>query len=290
MSKKTSPTTRPQNWREKLYIIIFESHTPKGKAFDVFLLIFILLSILTIMLESVKDINQRYRSLLFTLEWIFTIIFTIEYFFRIYSARKRKGYLFSFYGFVDLLSILPTYLSYLLLGSQYLLVIRGLRLLRIFRVLKLTHFLGEAETLKNALINSVAKIVVFIGAVLTIIIIVASFMYLIEGPEGGFHSIPLSIYWAIVTITTVGYGDIVPATDVGKALATVLMLLGYGIIAVPTGIVSAELTRAEKDKDPLVSACPRCNPEDHSPDSSFCKFCGARLNIPNSLPEVPEKK
>lgn len=290
MNKKTSGTPKQQSWRDKLYIIIFESHTPGGKAFDVFLLIFILASILVIMLESVAPVFQRYRMVLLTLEWFFTILFTIEYIFRLYSARSRKGYIFSFYGVVDLLSILPTYIAYFLIGSQYLLVIRGLRLLRIFRVLKMARFLGEAETLKNALLNSVAKITVFIGSVLTVIIIVASIMYLIEGPEGGFHSIPLSIYWAIVTITTVGYGDIVPATDVGKALATLLMLLGYGIIAVPTGIVSAELSRAEKEKDPSVVACPRCNPEDHSPDSTFCRFCGLKLNIADSQPKETEKK
>jgi voltage-gated potassium channel len=290
MNKKPNHHSRHSKWRDRLYIIIFESHTPGGKIFDIFLLIFILLSIFTIMLESVESINQQYRPLLLGLEWFFTLIFTFEYIFRIYSARSRKAYIFSFYGIVDLLSILPTFLSYILLGSQYLLVIRGLRLLRIFRVLKMARFLGEAETLKNALINSVAKITVFIGAVLTVIIIVASCMYLIEGPEGGFNSIPLSIYWAIVTITTVGYGDIVPATNAGKALATLLMLLGYGIIAVPTGIVSAELTRAEKDKNPLTTACPRCNPEDHSPDSSFCRFCGARLNITNSPQKETEKK
>lgn len=290
MSKRTSDTPRQSSWRDKLYIIIFDSHTPAGKAFDVLLLIFILASILVVMLESVSPILQRYRTLLFGLEWFFTILFTIEYFFRIYSARSRKGYIFSFFGMVDLFSILPTYIAYFLLGSQYLLVIRGLRLLRIFRVLKMARFLGEAETLRNALINSVAKITVFIGSVLLVIIIVASIMFLIEGPEGGFHSIPLSIYWAIVTITTVGYGDIVPATDLGKALATLLMLLGYGIIAVPTGIVSAELTRAEKDKAPSVVACPRCTPDDHGPDSTFCRFCGLRLNIPDKGPEEIEKK
>lgn len=290
MNKRTSDIPRQRSWRDRLYIIIFDSHTTAGKAFDVLLLIFILASILTIMLESVAGIRHHFRTLLLSLEWIFTIIFTIEYFLRIYSARSRKGYIFSFFGMVDLLSILPTYIAYFLLGSQYMLVIRGLRLLRIFRVLKMARFLGEAETLKHALINSVAKIVVFIGSVLTVIIIIASAMYLIEGPEGGFHSIPLSIYWAIVTITTVGYGDIVPATDLGKALATLLMLLGYGIIAVPTGIVSAELTRAEKEKSPSVVACPRCTPDDHGPDSTFCRFCGLRLNIPDEGPEEIEKK
>lgn len=283
------------NWRHKLYIIIFESHTPGGKAFDLILLVFILLSILTVMLESVRSVFLQYTSLLISLEWFFTIAFTIEYFLRIYSARSRKGYVFSFFGLVDLLSILPTYLSVILTGSQFLVVIRGLRLLRIFRILKLSRFLGEAEVLRNALMNSVAKITVFIGAVLLTIIIVASLMYLIEGPENGFDSIPLSIYWAIVTITTVGYGDIVPLTPAGKALATLLMLLGYGIIAVPTGIVSAELSREEKRKKPEetkpeVVACPRCKPEDHPADASFCRFCGAKLNTRESLKKNKENE
>lgn len=273
-------TTETQNWRERLYIIIFESNTPGGKAFDVVLLVFILLSILTVMLESVRSIFLEYTEILLFLEWFFTIAFTIEYVLRIYSARNRSGYIFSFYGMVDLLSILPTYLSYVLVGSQFLVVIRGLRLLRIFRVLKLGHFLGEAETLKRALLASVAKIVVFIGAVFTIVIIVGSLMYLIEGPENGFTNIPKSIYWGVVTITTVGYGDIAPQTTLGQTLATLLMLLGYGIIAVPTGIVSSELTRADREARPETTSCPHCKPEDHPADSTFCRFCGNKLNKP----------
>lgn len=274
--------------RKKLYIIIFESHSRAGKAFDILLLVLILLSILTVMLESVSSIFLQYTSLLLGLEWFFTIVFTVEYILRIYSAPSRKGYIFSFFGMVDLLSILPTYLSFLLAGSQFLVVIRGLRLLRIFRILKLSRFLGEAEVLRKALINSVAKITVFIGTVFLSIIIVASLMYLIEGPENGFHNIPLSIYWAIVTITTVGYGDIVPLTTLGKALATLLMLMGYGIIAVPTGIVSAELSREERRKKteeeiPEVVACVRCKPEDHPADSTFCRFCGAKLHHGDTL-------
>ena len=274
-------TRRQSEWQKKLYIIIFESNTQAGKNFDVVLLLFILLSILTVLLESVAEFRQELGFFFLALEWFFTISFTIEYFLRIYSSPRPLHYITSFYGIVDLLSILPSYISFFLVGSQFLIVIRGLRLLRVFRVLKLAHFLGEAETLKRALKASVAKIVVFIGAVLTIVIIVASIMYLIEGPENGYTNIPISIYWAVVTLTTVGYGDIVPQTAIGKALATLLMLLGYGIIAVPTGIVSSELTRAEKEDKPETIACPNCNPEDHPADSTFCRFCGNRLNRPD---------
>jgi voltage-gated potassium channel len=233
--------------KEKLYRIIFLSDTPSGKAFDVGLLIFILLSILIIMLESVEGIDQRYSIGLRNMEWAITILFTLEYLVRIYCARSRKGYLLSFYGIVDLVSILPTYLSVFIVGSQYVLIVRSLRLLRVFRVLKLYHFLSEAETLGLALRQSMAKITVFIGTVITVIFIVGSLMYLIEGPENGFTSIPVSVYWAIVTLTTVGYGDIAPRTVTGQLLASIVMIMGYGIIAVPTGIVSVELSRADKN-------------------------------------------
>ena len=269
------------NWRKKLYTVIFESDTPAGKAFDVVLLVLILLSILTVMLESVESIRAEYGNILVAMEWFFTICFTIEYFLRILSAGYPWRYIFSFFGLVDLLSILPTYLSLIYVGTRFLLVIRGLRLLRIFRVLKLGRYLGEAETLQNALRNSIYKIIVFIGAVLTVVVIVGALMFLIEGPEYGYTSIPKSIYWAIVTITTVGFGDITPHTTLGQFLATLLMLLGYGIIAVPTGIVSSELTKADRTSRPKVKACANCNPGDHAEDSSFCRFCGVELHRPN---------
>lgn len=271
-----------QEWRKKLYTIIFESDTPGGKAFDVVLLVLILLSILTVVLESVESINEAYGPLLVTMEWFFTICFTIEYFLRILCSGYPSRYIFSFYGMVDLLAILPTYLNLIYSGTRFLLVIRGLRLLRIFRVLKLTRYLGEAETLKMALRNSVYKIIVFIGAVLTIVVIVGTLMYLIEGAENGYHNIPVSIYWSVVTLTTVGFGDITPHTTAGKFLATLLMLLGYGIIAVPTGIVSSELSKAEKKANPLVKACPNCNPQDHPADASYCRFCGVGLHRPQT--------
>ncbi len=274
-----------KEWQKKLYIIIFESNTPKGKNFDLALLLFILLSILTVVLESVTSIRQEFGGILLTLEWIFTIAFTVEYILRIITSPRPLRYVYSFYGIVDLLAILPTYLSYLIAGSQFLIVIRGLRLLRIFRILKLGHFLGEAETLKRALKASVAKIIVFIGAVLTIVIIVGSLMYLIEGPENGFRNIPLSIYWAVVTITTVGYGDIAPQTTLGQTLATLLMLMGYGIIAVPTGIVSSELTRADRAERQDTISCAHCKPEDHPAGSAFCRFCGNKLHKPATPPK-----
>lgn len=231
--------------KDRLFLIIFRSDTPSGKAFDVVLLIIILLSILAVMLESVQSIAQEYGTFIRTFEWVITILFTIEYLLRIYCARNRRGYILSFYGLVDFISIVPTYLSLFVVGTQYILVVRGLRLLRVFRVLKLYHFLGEAEVLGRALRQSAAKIIVFIGTVITLIFIVGSMMYLIEGPEHGFTSIPVSIYWAIVTLTTVGYGDIAPQTVLGQMLASIVMIMGYGIIAVPTGIVSVEISKAD---------------------------------------------
>lgn len=245
------------------------------------LLIFILFSIFTVLLESVSSIRMQYGSLLLNLEWFFTIVFTIEYIFRIIVSRRPMGYIFSFYGIVDLLSILPTYINLIYTGTRFLQVIRGLRLLRIFRVLKLSRYLGEAETLKAALRNSTYKITVFIGVVLTVAMIMGALMYLVEGPESGFVSIPVSMYWAIVTLTTVGFGDITPLTPLGQFLATILMLLGYGIIAVPTGIVSSELTKADRIMHaPEVTACAKCKPEDHAEDADFCRFCGSKLHHP----------
>lgn len=275
-----------QAWRKKLYIIIFEADTPAGKAFDVALLILILLSILTVVLESVAPIQQEYGELLVGLEWFFTIAFTVEYFLRILSAGYPWKYIFSFFGLVDLLSILPTYINLIYSGTRFLLVIRGLRLLRIFRVLKLTRYLGEAETLKSALRQSVYKIIVFIGAVMAVVVIVGALMFVIEGPEHGFRNIPISIYWAVVTLTTVGYGDIAPQTTIGQIVATMLMLLGYGIIAVPTGIVTAELGKAEQLRKGPVAACPKCKPEDHPADATFCRFCGHQLHLPEEKKEA----
>lgn len=263
-------------WRQQLHTVIFEADTPTGRAFDLVLLASIIVSVLVVLLDSVAIINQRYGPLFIVLEWGFTILFTIEYLLRLISVRRPLAYARSFFGIVDLLAIIPTYISLLVPGTQYLLVVRVLRLLRIFRILKLANYLHESRTLARALLAARRKISVFLLTVITVVIIVGALIYVIEGPERGFTSIPLSIYWAVVTITTVGYGDISPQTPTGRMLAVVLMLLGYGIIAVPTGIVTLELSRADS---PLVStqACPNCAAEGHDHDAKFCKRCGSAL-------------
>ncbi len=265
-----------QGFRARIHEIIFEADTPAGKFFDVVLIITIIASVLIVMLDSIKELNQSYGKYFYTLEWIFTILFTIEYLFRLFSIGRAWKYVFSFYGIVDLLSILPTYLSVILPGSQFLLVIRILRVLRIFRVLKFVQYISEAKMLGQALRASRRKITVFLFAVLSMVVIMGSIMYLVEGPENGFHSIPKSVYWAIVTLTTVGYGDISPATGLGQFLASFIMILGYGIIAVPTGIVTVEFANVQK-KEISTQACPNCSGEGHDPDAEYCKFCGSKL-------------
>lgn len=272
--KPLSPT------RAKLHEIIFEADTPAGKLFDVILLVTIVLSVLAAMLESVGEIQSRYGKILYGLEWFFTILFTIEYLFRLGCVLRPLKYATSFFGIVDLMAILPTYLSLFIAGTQSLLVIRVLRLLRIFRVFKLARYLVESKTLVEALKASRHKITVFLLSVLSVVIITGALMYLIEGPANGFTSIPRSVYWAIVTMTTVGYGDIAPQTFFGQALAAVVMILGYGIIAVPTGIFSAHLVKHYIDKDRAVStqACQACSAEGHDAGASYCKCCGSKLN------------
>ncbi len=269
---------RPQNlapWRSNLHEIIFEADTPAGKAFDIALLVSIVASVIFVMLESVTEIRQNHGELLRAGEWIFTILFSVEYALRLVSVGRPIRYAISFYGIVDLLAILPTYLSLLIAGTQSLLVIRALRLLRVFRVLKLAHFVGEASHLRQALAASRRKIIVFLGTVLTMVLIIGSVMYLIEGEANGFTSIPQGIYWAIVTMTTVGYGDIAPGTVLGKVLASIVMIIGYGIIAVPTGIVTAEMTVGFRRVS--TQSCPQCSSEGHSPDAEYCRICGAKL-------------
>ena len=268
--------TNSQRTREQLYEIIFGSDTPAGKAFDVSLMMLIIASVMAVVLESVSWIREDYVHWLRAFEWVVTVIFTLEYLLRLYCVDKPWRYARSFFGVVDLLAILPTYLSLLNPGAQSLLVIRGLRLLRVFRVLKLVHFVGEASQLRIALQASVRKIIVFLGAVLMIVVIVGAAMYLIEGEEHGFTNIPVSIYWAIVTMTTVGYGDVAPQTPLGKMLASVVMILGYGIIAVPTGIVSVELAGVTR-KTTTGQACPGCGADGHDTDAKHCKYCGAEL-------------
>lgn len=267
---------RMPNWRQRLYIIIFEADTPAGKTFDIALLWAILLSVLAVMLESVSSIGVRYRDYLSYIEWFFTILFTLEYMARILAVSRPVKYIFSFLGIVDFLAIIPTYISIILIGGQYLLVIRTIRLLRVFRVFKLARFLGEAAVLTDALKASRHKILVFILGVLTLVVIMGTLMYVVEGAENGFTSIPISIYWAIVTLTTVGYGDISPGTTLGQMLASIIMIMGYGIIAVPTGIVTAELTKNPKNIL-KKTVCPVCQATDHQADAEFCRICGEKL-------------
>ena len=264
-------------WKKELYQIIFEADTPAGKLFDVGLLLVIALSSIVIMMESVAHFDQ-YANIFIVLEWIFTILFTIEYTLRILVVNRKARYIFSFFGIIDLLSILPTYLALIFSGAQVLGVIRIFRLLRIFRILKLAQFIGAGNTLRTALIASRHKISVFLLTVLMSVIVTGTLMYLIEGPENGFTSIPISIYWAIVTMTTVGYGDISPHTALGQALASFIMILGYGIIAVPTGIVSAEMFDLKAKEKLTTQRCPNCLKEGHDKDATHCKYCGAQLN------------
>jgi len=262
-------------WRKTMFEVIFESDTPAGKWFDIVLIICILLSVVTIMLDSVSSIRATYGRLLTAAEWFFTILFTIEYILRLICVGRPIRYAVSFFGVIDLLAILPTYASLFFYGSRYLVTIRVLRVLRIFRVLKLGHHTKEANLLKKALYASRRKVFVFLFVVLTLIVIIGSLIYVIEGQENGFTSIPRSMYWAIVTLTTVGYGDISPNTSLGQFLAAMVMILGYSIIAVPTGIVTAELSQAYKRKSSQV--CPQCTAEGHDQDAKYCKYCGTKL-------------
>lgn len=268
---------RASNWRRALHEIIFEADTPAGKAFDVTLIVTIALSVVAVMLDSVEWFNARYSGPLHVAEWCFTVLFTIEYILRLLSVRHPRHYAQSFFGIVDLLAIVPTYLSLFLPHAQYLLIIRTLRVLRIFRVFKLVQYLGEAQYLMQALKASRRKIIVFLFTLLNIVIIVGALMYLIEGDEHGFSSIPHSVYWAIVTITTVGYGDVAPQTPAGQALAALLMIMGYAIIAVPTGIVTAELALGSGKQTISTQSCPECSAEGHDADAVHCKYCGAAL-------------
>jgi voltage-gated potassium channel len=263
------------SWKTKLYHIIFDTDTKLGRAFDILLLWSIILSVFIVMLESVESINEYAPKAFLTIEWFFTVIFTIEYVLRILSHPKPSKYVFSFWGIVDLLAFLPTYIGLLLGGTHYLLTIRTIRLLRVFRILKLGKYLEEAQVLIRALRTSSYKIIVFFGAVLSIVIVMGTLMYLVEGPESGFDSIPHGIYWAIVTLTTVGFGDIVPTTVLGKIISSLMMITGYAIIAVPTGIITVEIGKQRPGK--LPRTCSQCNSVDHDPDADFCKKCGNKL-------------
>ena len=263
--------------RDRLHEIIFEADTPTGKAFDITLLVMIILSVVVVMLESVEAYQTKYIDLFHTLEWIFTIVFTIEYFFRLYVVRRPIKYATSFFGIIDLLAILPTYLSLIFAGTQYLLVIRALRLLRVFRIFKLGHYLKESRIILASLRASRRKITVFLFFVVLMTIIVGSVMYLVEAEaDSGFTSIPRSIYWAIVTLTTVGFGDITPQTELGQFLSALVMIMGYAVIAVPTGIISVELMSNKTITN--TQACRYCGKEGHEDDAVYCRFCGEILN------------
>lgn len=266
-----------EDFRKKLHTVIYEADSKAGKLFDLILLAVIVVSIGAVMLESVASIKIRYGTTLAIIEWIVTIVFTLEYIARIIAVKKPWGYIFSFYGIIDLLATLPKYVGLLFPGSGVLLSIRAIRLLRIFRILKLVHFVGASNQLVNAIKTSRAKIAVFLFSVLVLCIIIGTLMYLIEGPEHGFTSIPISVYWTVVTLTTVGFGDITPTTPFGQFISALVMILGYGIIAVPTGLVTAELMR-EKKVNLNTQVCPNCSADKHRDDAHFCYNCGHHLN------------
>ncbi|MDO7541727.1 MAG: ion transporter [Flavobacteriales bacterium] len=265
-------------WKHRLHEIVYEADTRAGRRFDLILLILILLSVVLVMLESIAEIHMKYESELDIMEWIITGLFTAEYITRLIAIKKPLSYVFSFYGIIDLLSTIPKYISLIMVGTDSLIALRALRLLRVFRILKITRFIGESNFLVKALYASRAKISVFLFAVFILCIIFGTLMYLIEGETNGFTSIPRSIYWAIVTMTTVGYGDIAPQTPLGQLLASLIMIMGYGIIAVPTGIVSSEMTHQTKNVDTNTQACLQCNTETHKDGAIFCHHCGTTLN------------
>ena len=267
---------RSMGWRERLYVIIFFTNTSAVRRFDTWLLVIIFASLVVVLLDSVASYREHYGALMAGLEWGFTAIFAIEYLLRIYCHPEPRKYIFSFYGAIDLLSVLPAFIALVLPDSQYLIVVRAIRMLRVFRVLALTHYLSQATFLLVALRGSKQKIVVFLLSVTTMVLIFGTLMYVIEGPANGFTSIPMSIYWAVVTITTVGFGDIVPQTALGKAVAALTMITGYSIIAVPTGIFTAELATAMRT-DSLQHRCPTCEKLSHEPNAAFCSRCGTQL-------------
>jgi voltage-gated potassium channel len=272
------PAAPPDTLRGKTYDVIFGQEPGWGRRFDAILIVMIVLSVGAVMLDSVESLRVSYGTELHAIEWAFTVLFTLEYLVRIWCVRPARAYTLSFFGVIDLLSILPTYLSALLPGGQFLAVIRILRVMRVFRVFKLVRFLGEASVLSTALRNSRYKVAVFLVTVVCAVIVIGSLMYLIEGADAGFTSIPRGVYWAVVTLTTVGYGDITPITPMGQSLAAFVMILGYGIIAVPTGIVTAELAQLPGSGSYQVSSCPGCEHIETDPEARFCRLCAARLS------------
>ena len=276
MSKQESNSS----WRNQLHEIIYEADTPAGKFFDLSLLVVILLSIVLVMLESIEPIGTKYALIFNILEWIITVLFSLEYIARIVCVKKPRAYIFSFYGIVDFLSTVPKYISLFVVGTNSLLALRALRLLRVFRILKLTRFIGESTNFGKALKRSKIKIAVFLSFVLVLCIILGTVMYLVEvDKNSGFTSIPRSVYWAIVTLTTVGYGDIAPISALGQFIASLIMILGYGIIAIPTGIVTSEMSRKERKNIPRnTQSCSSCTESSHADDAQFCHKCGFPLH------------
>ncbi|MCK6504872.1 ion transporter [Myxococcota bacterium] len=268
----------PPGLRDRLYQVVFESDTPAGRRFDIVLLWVILGSVAVVVLESVPGIGARYQRPLWLLEWVFTAVFTVEYAVRLAVVRKRLAYATSLFGLVDLLAILPTWVALFLPGAQSFQVIRGLRLLRAFRILRMVEYVREAQVILVALRASTRKITVFLGAILTAVTIIGATMYVVEGPQNGFDSIPRAMYWAVVTLSTVGYGDISPKTPLGQLLASLVMMLGYSVLAVPTGIVTVEIAQAARMQGRLGQACPGCGREGHEPDARFCRHCGTALD------------
>lgn len=268
---------KPVSWQQRLHQVIYESATPAGKVFDVSLLILIISSIVVVILDSSLNLHRLYGNLFRKMEWVFTILFTIEYILRLVCIKKPWRYVFSFLGLIDLLAIIPGYLSLLFAGSQSLMVLRALRLLRIFRIFKLSHYLSEMQFLGVAIKGSLRKISIFMMVVIALVVIMGSVMYMVEGGKNGFASIPDSIYWAIVTITTVGYGDISPVTPLGKFVASIIMLMGYAIIAVPTGIITTEMALAMRKKEQHLQVCSGCGKEGHDANAKYCKLCGEKL-------------
>lgn len=269
---------KPSKHKELLYTIIFEADTKAGKLFDIALIWAIVLSLVVVILESINNTSEVIHAYFAVAEWFFTIVFTIEYILRIYVVRRKLKYIFSFYGIVDLLAILPSFISIIFPGVHYLMDIRILRLMRVFRVLKLSRFISEGVALRRALYASMHKIFVFFSTLALFVVIIGSVMYVVEGPENGYTNIPISIYWAIVTITTVGYGDIAPQTALGQFIASVVMIIGYSIIAVPSGIFAAEFTRRKRAETLTTEVCPHCFSEGHDKDAEFCKYCSTKLN------------
>lgn len=269
----------PTPWRKRIFSLVHDTRTRQGKRFHLIILGVIILSVIYVLLESVESLDKKYHSSMVVAEWVITIIFSAEYIFKVISLRKPQRYIFSFYGIIDLLSTLPLYLSYFFSGGSTFVALRALRLLRVFRILKLVKYIGEANTLSKAIVASRLKIGIFIYIVLIMCVIMGSVMYLVEeGADSGFSSIPKSIYWTIVTITTVGYGDIAPATNLGQAIASFIMILGYGIIAIPTGIVTSEMTKERvKNTNYKLHTCNECGATNHPEEAKFCHGCTAEL-------------